>query len=186
MTQAFELKRVRNISPSGGEELGAALAACAEARESSFREKPNSLVSFWGDTVAQIYFLAAEAYEQGASVTLGHNRTDRYMTRARELRAAAERLISEADAEREKTESERMMAAFVDGYQGGDASRYSFDSREAFLVGKHFADAAMPIPESVRVLRDKRGKHWIEADGCRYSVDYPGGRVDAATVSLVG
>jgi hypothetical protein len=136
MTQTFRLVRAgdRSIAPAAGEDLGVALAEFADAKAAGFRANPKALIMHWGYNVAQIYYLAAEAFEQGASASMGHNRSDRYEQRARELRAKAEAIEVEAKEQRDGVEGERMKAAFVEGYEGGDASRYSFSSRVALVV----------------------------------------------------
>lgn len=187
MTQLFKLAPAterKNLTPGSGEDLGGALAEFAAAREATRRDNPKALVMHWGSDVAQLYFLAAEAFEQGAAVSIGHNRSDRYEARARELRGKAAALVTEAREQREAAEAASMKAAFLVGYEGGDITRYSFNGREAFLVGRHFAAAGLPVPELVRYIREEEGRTFIEAGGCRYSVDYPGGKISAATVSL--
>jgi hypothetical protein len=188
MRQLFKLVRAGDysyskVTPSCGEALGDMLAKAASLREGDYRCAQTS-VEHWGNTVAQVYYLAAEAYEQGASASIGHNRSDRYLERAKELRGKAEALLDEAKTARDAIECKRMKAAFVAGYEGQDGSRYVFDAREAFLVGKHYAAQGMPIPATVRVVREERGKHFIEAGDCRYSVEYPGGKISAAIVAL--
>lgn len=190
MTQTFKLTRAGeygSVTPGCGEDLGAMLAGAASLREGDARCNPEAKVMYWGNTVAQVYFLAADAYEQGASASIGHNRSDRYETRARELRAKAESILTEAKEQRDATEAASMKAAFLAGREGGDASRYSFDSRAAFIVGEHFAALGLEMPAQVRAIRgDGDASTYIEADGCRYAVNYPGGRIPDATVTLVG
>lgn len=188
MTQLFKLTRAGeygSITPSCGEDLGNALAEAAEAQETAFRASPNGRVMHWGSTVAQVYYLAADAFVHGASASIGHNRSDRYEERARELRAEA--ITTEAKEQRDAAEAARMLTAFTAGYEGGDASRWSFDSRAAFIVGAHFAKAGLPMPAQVRAFNgDMDASNYIEADGQRFAVHYPGGRIPNATVTAVG
>jgi len=186
MAQTFKLDRAAaSICPADGEDLGAALAHAAEAKETAHRDNPEARVMFWGGTVAQMYYLAAEAFEHGASASIGHNRTGRYLERANAYRQRALAIEVEAVKDREAAEAKSMKAAFIAGYESetGDATRYAFESREAFLVGRHFIRSHMPIPESVRVIRGERGAHWIEAGDCLYSVEYPGGKINDAIVT---
>lgn len=189
MTQLFKLTRAGehgSTTPTCGEDLGRSLASFAEASESTHRANPDARIMYWGSNIAQIYFLAAEAFEQGASASIGHNRSDRYEDRARELRAKAESIVTEAREQRDATEAERMKAAFVAGHEGGDASRFSFASRAAFIVGKYFAENGLPLPAHVRAIRgDESASTYIETDGCRYAVNYPGGKINNATVAAV-
>lgn len=186
MSQLFRLVRVgdaHSVTPSSGADLGTALAECATAKAAAHRAN-TAPIMHWGSTVAQIYFLAAEAFEQGAAVTMGHNRSDRYEARARELREAATSLLAEAREQREESEAARMKAAFRAGYEGRAGARFSFDCRDAFLVGRHFAAQPLPMPARVSIARGKAGTSWVEVDGQRYAVSYPGGKIDLATVAL--
>jgi hypothetical protein len=186
MAQTFKLVRAGeagSVVPASGEDLGVALAEAAEAKERRHRENPQAQIMYWGNTVAQMYFLAAEAFEQGASASIGHNRSTRYTERAEELRALAASILGEAKGERDAVDGARMKAAFVAGYEGRDGSRYSFDARAAFLVGRHFAAQPLPMPTYVEALcGDTSASNYIEADGERYAVRYPGGNMNAAEV----
>lgn len=178
MPQTFKLERATdraNITPGCGEDLGEMLAKAASLREGDFRCNPNARISSWANTVAQLYFLAADAFDQGAAASIGHNRADRYASRADGLRRRAATLEAEAKAERDATEAARLKAAFLAGFTGEDGQRFSFDARAAFIVGRHFADAGMAAPENVRATRDG-----IVADGRAYVVEYPGGKVAEA------
>lgn len=190
MTQLFKLTRAGeygSVTPGSGEDLGGALARFADAEAVRYRANPDPRIMFWGSNVAQIYFLAAEAFEQGASASIGHNRSERYETRARTLREVAVAIEAEVKEQRDTIEAERMKAAFAAGHRGGDARRYSFDSRAAFIVGAHFAASGLPMPAQVRATRGDAGvSTYIEADARRYAVRYPGGKMTDATVTAVG
>lgn len=192
MTQAFKLARIagRNYyAPSTGEDLGAALAKAASVQEGDYRAK-GAPEQHWGYAVAQMYYLAAEAYEQASSASIGHNRSARYEEAARGYRQRADAILAASEAQRDADRAKRLQAAFVAGYEDESAgepqsSRYSFDAREGYLVGRYFARERMPIPTDVNSFRDKGGD-WIMAGGCKYRVAYPTGKVTAATVTLEG
>ena len=90
--QPFTLTNDRSrLTPTAGEELGDLLANAAN--DLLTRRRATSADGTVNDytlrQVAQLRHLAAQAFDAGASVTIGHNRADRYM-------AAAERLRSQA------------------------------------------------------------------------------------------
>jgi len=87
--------------PATGEDNGAALAKAGELLLADYRSR-NAVEAYYGPLVAQIFMLAADAYEKGAAVSIGHNRSDRYHARAKELRREAEALCVEADKEKER------------------------------------------------------------------------------------
>ncbi len=98
--------------PHTGEDNGRALARAGELLLAEY-ESRNAQVAFYGPLVAQIYCLAADAYEKGAAWSIGHNRSDRYQAEARRLRQEAERLTVESDreaAERKRKWEEREAA----------------------------------------------------------------------------
>jgi len=186
MTNKFKLSPTSSITPSRGEDLGTALARFAAAEEERFRSNPGASVTYWGETVADVMFVAADAFDAGASASIGHNRADRYQERAGELRRKAEALLVEAREQREAREGELNRAAFESGFNGGDASSYAFDRRAAFLVGAHFAREGRPLPTIVRVENgDAEASNYVEVDGTRFAVRYPGGKIVEATVEAV-
>lgn len=90
MTQPFKLNRERGIVPNDGEQLAEDLTFAANALLSRTDEfsAPGSRKYNHG-RAAILLSLAADALEFGASASIGHNRADRYLARARELRARA-------------------------------------------------------------------------------------------------
>ena len=189
MTQTFELRRMRDIAPSCGEDLGAALARFAAAEEERFRSNPDGKGMHWAGTVAQVLYLAAEAFEAGAAASIGHSRADRYEERARALRAGATALEAEAAARHNEVESARLIAAFDDGYAGRDIKRHSFEAREAALVGQRFAKEGRGMPRRInkvyapRPLGRDSERDYLAVDGERFIVDYPGGSIADAIVT---
>lgn len=167
MSQAFELKRLRNISPSCGEDLGGALANAAE-------HVTNRLAK------AQMLYLAAEAFEQGASASIGHGRAGRYEQAARELRQRAEQLEAEVKAERDEAEAKRLMNAFLEGFNGNRTetgtvpSKFAFDSRDAFIIGEHFAKEGKQVPERINAPYIN-GQQYFDIDEVMYEMVYPDG-----------
>lgn len=188
MSQAFELKRIREITPSFGEDLGGTLARLAVAEAERFAANPNAKVMYWGGTVAQLFYLAAEAYEAGAAASIGHNRTDRYLSAARTHRAAAEQLETAAKAQRDEIEDASMMTAFLAGYAdcGMDRapSRYAFNSRDAWLLGKHFGNSDKPMPDRVHGFYTN-GRYYIAVDEVTFEIVYPEGKTDKAYPRVV-
>jgi hypothetical protein len=176
--QKFELVKAQgaDICPASGEDLGGFLAKVAtEATDPYVRE--------------QVLYLAAEAFEAGASASIGHNRADRYEERARELRAEAEKVAAEDKAKRDDTESASLLAAFDDGFAGRDGKRHSFDAREAFLVGQLFAKERREMPSRInkvyapRPLGRDSERDFLRVDDMRFVVDYPDGKVANAIVT---
>ena len=186
--QKFHLIRPTGleITPSCGEELGGTLARLATAEEDRFRAIETASVAHWGSTVAQILYLAAEAFEAGAAASIGHKRSDRYMAAAAGHRIKAEGLEAEARAVRDAHESKRLLKAFLSGYEGRTGSGYAFDSREAYLVGKLFAQSNEPIPQRINKVytprplgKDSPPDHLL-VDGIKFIVIYPEGKTDEA------
>ena len=180
--QSFRLTRAREICPATGEYLGQALARFAEAEKARLA---NPASASW---LPDILYLAAEAYEQGASVSIGHNRSACYEERAQQLRNEAAALEVEAKRQHDEALTARLMVACQHGYEGLDGKRYAFDEREAFLIGRHFADQGLEIPERILKVytprplsRDSERDHMV-VDGVKFVVDYPNGRVDDAIV----
>lgn len=91
-----------SITPGSGEDLGSLLARLAAEEMEKCVANPNAKVAYWGDKVAQLFHLAADAYEAGASVTIGHNRTDRYLSAANNHRQMANTLTEQAKIFRDK------------------------------------------------------------------------------------
>ena len=86
----FTLKTVDRIAPSTGEDLGDLLVKSANAQLELIEKseyKNNCCLS----RVAQILYLAADAYNAGAAASIGHSRSMRY-------EAAANKATQQADA----------------------------------------------------------------------------------------
>lgn len=81
------------IVPSQGEDFGSLLAVAAEAQQARLEASHPDGVVHWGEDVAQIYELAAQAFEHGANASIGHNRTARYRGQAYDLRLKAIALL---------------------------------------------------------------------------------------------
>lgn len=182
----FELKRTQRIAPGQGEDLGCMLGTMAQEREDAMRAGPGS-VEYWAGTVAQLLYIAADAFDAGAAASIGQKRMERYEQRARELKAKAAALYAEGRAAHDHRESEALLAAFLHGYDDTDHERmgnHSFDRRDAYLIGVHYRRQGLPCPTVMRsVYRDR--DHWMEADGVPFKVEYPDGRVDKATAKVV-
>jgi len=181
--QKFELKRITEIAPNCGESLGELLARLATHEEERFRAIETASVAHWGGNIAQLLYLAAEAYEAGASASIGHNRSDRYEAAAQGFRQRAEKLEAEGKAQRDARESKRLLKAFDDGYEGRDIKRHAFDNREAALVGQLFAQANEPKPKRInkvyvqRQLGKDSPRDHLLVDDIKFVVEYPGGRI---------
>lgn len=93
MNVYFRLQKIDRIVPACGEDLGRFLKDAADLSVAKWEAKPESPREFWAPKIAEIYMLAADAYEAGASASIGHSRTDRYMEQARDLRDAARGLL---------------------------------------------------------------------------------------------
>lgn len=169
--QKFQLKRITDIAPGCGEDLGAALITGAGYIASR-------------STRAQMLYLAAEAYEAGASASIGHNRSARYEEQAGQARRHAAALEAEVKAERDAYTAAAHLAALKVGYEGGDIKRYSFDRRDAALVGQHLAKLGKPMPASVACTRDVSSNREFDVGGERYVVACPTGRGADTTVEL--
>lgn len=189
----FSLEHVRGIVPNQGEELGDALRAAAKDLEKRMREGPGS-VEYWATRTSALYHLAADAFIAGAAASIGHNRSDRYHEAARELRAKATSLYEEGRAAHDARENEAFQQAFAAGYSDKDRAtmlKFSFDRAEAYLIGEHYARHQLPAPAFIRSVyeRDENDRflgHWMEADGKRFTVDYPNGKVrDGVLTELV-
>lgn len=185
MAKQFFTLAGRATCPDHGESLGAALAKAAYDREDVCRVASGN-THHWYNVVAEMLHLAADAYEAGAAVSLGHNRAGRYEAAAREHRAHAAALMEEGRALHEARENEVLQAAFAAGYDDtnhSDMGRFSFDRRDAYLLGVHYGQRQMPVPALLRSVYNN-GDHWLEADGKRFRVNYPGGKIDAATATV--
>lgn len=173
-----ELKTTTQIAPSQGEDLGNVLAGCADNVSG---KSPL--------TAAQMLYLAADAFDAGASASIGHNRSDRYEERARELRARADNLCAEVRKARDDNESAALLAAFDDGFAGRDIHHHSFDNREAALVGQLFAKAGRAMPQRINKVTPRAFGHserdHLLVDGAKFVVDYPDGKVALATVTAL-
>jgi phage gp29-like protein len=81
------------LIPDDGETMGAELKRAAEHREKELTQMQGGVLNDQARRIlGQLYHLAADAYDYGASASIGHNRTERYMHQSRELRAKAESL----------------------------------------------------------------------------------------------
>lgn len=179
MTQAFSLKREREIAPASGEDLGAALDQFAQTQINNpyVRE--------------QVLYLAADAYEQAASVSIGHNRSARYEERAKALRGIAERVAAAAKQDRDDKESNRLLQCFEEGYAGRDISRLSFERREAALVGQFYATNRLEMPKRINKVYQPRplgrdsDRDYLLVDNSKFVVDYPDGKISNAIVTKI-
>lgn len=98
MRKLFKLKTPEGgVSPSTGEDAGRTLKMAADLFCES-KELAGVNMSAYGVHAAQLYSLAADAYETGAAFSLGHNRSERYHAQARLCRAQVERMTEAADA----------------------------------------------------------------------------------------
>lgn len=88
MSARFKLEAVDRISPGTGEDLGRDLHTAAANLANTI--EAIGWNSHQRQRVAALYYLAADAYDRGASASLGHGRRDRYTEEARRLRALAE------------------------------------------------------------------------------------------------
>ena len=79
------------LTPTAGEELGDLLANAANELLTRRRATSNDgkVNDYTLRQVAQLRHLAAQAFDAGAGVTIGHNRADRYMSAAQRLRSQA-------------------------------------------------------------------------------------------------
>lgn len=98
MRRAFQLSGVSHKNaagfnsgptPSAGEDVGNVLYKLAEDTRAAQSENK---WDGWKWTVIQLYLLASDAYEAGASASIGHNRTARYRQAAELCRKNAEML----------------------------------------------------------------------------------------------
>lgn len=93
MTQFFKLDRINPIVPNTGEEVGEMLRKAAADKVTVMSP---TAPAWFVENVCQLFYLAADAFDAGASASIGHNRAERYEARARACRAEADRLIAEA------------------------------------------------------------------------------------------
>ena len=184
----FELNTTTQIVPNTGEELGTTLGTAAAELEAKYRDGPGS-VEYWASTVAQLYYLAADAFLRGAAVCGGHKRADRYHDAADRLAAKADALYAEGRDARDEREDGQLMIAFQDGYAGRDISRHGFDRREAAMIGQLYAREGRPVPQRVHhvyvprpLTRDSERDHML-VDGTKFVVDYPDGKVANAVIT---
>lgn len=93
---------VRTV-PDDGESIGEALKLAAEHREAELLEaakkRGETELNSWAKRLlGQLYHLAADAYDNGAMVSIGHSRTDRYQAQSDRLRKKAMSLLEDAPA----------------------------------------------------------------------------------------
>lgn len=187
--QKFELKRVTEIVPNCGEELGGTLLRLAAAEEARYRAIETASVAHWAGTVAQLLYLGADAFCAGAAASIGHNRSARYEARAAEARRHAEALEAEAKRVRDDHESKKLVAAFMVGYEGGDIKRYAFDDREAAQLGQYFKANELGVPARInklyrpRPLNRDSERDCLVVDGDKWLVDYPTGNVNVVEIA---
>lgn len=188
MSRLFKLETVGgygSICPSSGEELGETLARLASQEMERCVANPGAEVMYWGGRVAQLFYLAADAYEAGAAVTIGHNRSDWYLTAASRHRKMGDELTAQAKLHRDRAASDRLIRAFLTGYQGGDGKRYAFDMREAYLIGQMYAKNGFDVPTRMQYeYIDGIGQMVVNGEQ-RYRVDYPEGKVVNAIIVTV-
>jgi hypothetical protein len=84
-----------STAPNDGQELGDTLAKAADLLEADWVAKCGGLNRWRARGIFEVLNLAADAFNTGASRSIGHNRADRYMAKAKELRARAEKLIAD-------------------------------------------------------------------------------------------
>jgi hypothetical protein len=190
MSRLFKLETVGghgSIAPSTGEELGEILATFAATEMEKFVANPNAKVAHWGDRVAQLFHLAADAYEAGAAVTIGHNRSDRYLMAAKRHRSMGDELTNQAKLFRDNEKSASLMIAFQHGYEGLNIDRYSFESRKAFQLGNYYAVQGFEIPECIKHewVQGHDGGDLFIIDDHKYKVDYPSGKVINPQITLI-
>lgn len=188
MSRLFKLVVVGeygSIAPTNGETLGELLARLASAEMEKFISNPEAKVEYWADQVAELFHLAADAYEAGAAVTIGHNRSDRYLQAASRHRKMADELTAQAKLRRDATMSGRLMVAFQDGYEGLKGDRYAFESRKAFQLGEYYAEAQLEMPETIKYLYEHGQGEKFNIDGHVYTVEYPEGKVNLPQVTLL-
>lgn len=189
MQNRFKLSG-RATCPDHGESLGQALAAAAYAKEQCIRKAGNG-VEYSCHVIAEMLYLAADAYEAGAAASIGHNRADRYEEAARQHRTNAEALLAEGRAQRDAREGAALLAAFDDGYAGRDISRHSFERRKAAQLGQHFASNGMAMPKHVlkvyqpRPLGRDSEPDYLQVDDARFVVSYPDGKLANFVVEVL-
>ena len=93
----FTLNTTQSITPSTGEDVGNLLANSALARIAEI-DGWETNGKYARINAAQLLFLAADAYDNGAAVSLGHGRSQRYTNIARSLRRQAEDIVTAARA----------------------------------------------------------------------------------------
>jgi len=190
MSRLFKLSTAGeygSIAPSTGEELGQLLAKLGHEVVNDHAANPNAKVAYWGDTVAQLFYMAADAYEAGAAVTIGHNRSDQYLQAANQHRKMADELCNQARIQRDAERSASLMIAFQDGYEGLKGDRYAFESRKAFQLGQYYAEAELEMPETIKYewVQGRDGGDRFNIDGHRYTVEYPEGKTNLPEVKLL-
>ena len=95
----FTLKTVDRITPSTGEDVGDLLVKSANAKLEQI-EKSEYKNNYCLSTVAQILYLAADAYNAGAAASLGHSRSMRYECAAKKATQQADALYAEEIAKK--------------------------------------------------------------------------------------
>lgn len=90
----FTLKTVDRITPSTGEDVGDLLVKSANTKLEQI-EKSEYKNNYCLSTVAQILYLAADAYNAGAAASLGHSRSMRYECAAKKATQQADALYAE-------------------------------------------------------------------------------------------
>lgn len=194
--QTFKLENAvpyGQLCPASGEDLGANLRKAAVALETQRRGVETASVAHWGGDVAQLAYLAADAFDWASRVSIGHNRSARYDEEAERLRQYAAKLEAEAKTARDEYESARLLAAFDDGYAGRDIKHHGFDSREAALLGQLFAKERREMPKRLNKVyaqrplgRDSVRDHLVDDLGQKFIVDYPDGKIAEAIVTQIG
>jgi len=187
MSRLFKLTTVGewgSIAPSNGEYLGELLARLAAEEMERCVAAPEEKVMYWGDRVAQLFHLAADAYEAGAAVTIGHNRTAMYEQAAERHRRMGDTLTSQALLFRKKAESEALLKHFDAGYAGEPVNQRSFERREAFALGQYYKTLGYDRPKELTYEYIDRVGH-LKADGRLFLTEYPSGKIPEAIIKEV-
>jgi hypothetical protein len=79
--------------PSAGEDMGCDLRNAGDALLAQLTEG-RPLDVYGAKRVAQLYRLAADAFDSACAASIGHNRRDRYEAASESLRAKADKLTA--------------------------------------------------------------------------------------------
>ena len=81
-----------SIVPSEGEDWGLFFQAQADKLVEEHQADSKQFHNYWAPKIAQLYSLAADAWDLGALASIGHNRTARYEEAARRCREKMEKV----------------------------------------------------------------------------------------------